>query len=81
MMVVKNESYLEAREISPGISSHLQVFELAWLYSVHQDKKESKEGWRDISRPDIKWIDVMVHLQDKKEMNQNYFRKQQKIRK
>jgi hypothetical protein len=49
--------------------------------AVHQDKKELKEGWRDISRPDIKWIDVMVHLQDKKEMNQNYFRKQQKIRK
>jgi hypothetical protein len=34
--------------------------------AVHQDKKKSKEGWRDISRSDIKWIDVMVHLQDKK---------------
>jgi hypothetical protein len=41
--------------------------------AVHQDKKESKEGWRDISRPDIKWIDVMVHLQDKKENEPKLF--------
>jgi hypothetical protein len=43
MMVVKNESYLEAREISPGISSHLQVFELAWLYTRTR-RNQRKDG-------------------------------------
>ena len=39
--------------------------------AVHHNKKELKEGWRDISRPDIKWMDIghqgtVVHLHNKK---------------
>ena len=79
MMVVKNESYLEDREISPGISSHLQVFELAWLYT--RTRRNQRKDGEILVVPTSSGYTSWFTYKIKKEMNQNYFRKQQKIRK